>query len=420
MCIDERSLGFWALGYGRAAGRPAAVVTSSGTAVANLLPAVVEASLSGVPMLLLTADRPAELRDTAANQTIDQVGRGVESEGEQGVREGEVSKGGVEARGVWYFGWSRGWRRSHRSHGISRAFSLLTYHCAIRQILQAKIFGGFTRWFFDVPPPAPDVPGRTILTTASTAYRYSVASAPPGPVHLNLQVRRSELWGWCVTWIPCLRVHVVGVLLLLPVPVAASPASSCSKAHHCLKHHAAVAFLTGDLCNPSKPVPAIPCNPLITRSFVSRWPPWRCRGSRGPSCRAWRTGRWAAGERSSLGHWREPGAGVGPSEGQLGQNLQSPFFCMCLPPQASRTPYTAHITGNALPAAPGWQPATTPAPGSAPGMAPPSLASPHDGGDGGGPEVAALRSLLAGARRGLVVVGELIDPRDIVAAQQVR
>lgn len=75
VCIDERSLGFWALGYGRAAGRPAAVLTSSGTAVANLLPAAVEASLSGVPMLLLTADRPSELRDTAANQTIDQVGR---------------------------------------------------------------------------------------------------------------------------------------------------------------------------------------------------------------------------------------------------------------------------------------------------------------------------------------------------------
>lgn len=85
VCIDERSLGFWALGYGRAAGRPAAVVTSSGTAVANLLPAVVEASLSGVPMLLLTADRPAELRDTAANQTIDQVGRGGKSE-VKGVR----------------------------------------------------------------------------------------------------------------------------------------------------------------------------------------------------------------------------------------------------------------------------------------------------------------------------------------------
>lgn len=64
MCVDERSLGFWALGYGRASGTPAAVIVSSGTAVANLLPAVVEASLSAVPMLLLTADRPGELRDT--------------------------------------------------------------------------------------------------------------------------------------------------------------------------------------------------------------------------------------------------------------------------------------------------------------------------------------------------------------------
>lgn len=72
--LDERSAGFFALGYGRRARRPAAVVTTSGTAVANLLPSVVEASASDVPVILLTADRPRELRGADANQTIDQVG----------------------------------------------------------------------------------------------------------------------------------------------------------------------------------------------------------------------------------------------------------------------------------------------------------------------------------------------------------
>ena len=70
--FDERGTAFAALGYARATGRPAAWITTSGTAVANGLPAVVEASTDGVPMVLLTADRPSELRQTGANQTIDQ------------------------------------------------------------------------------------------------------------------------------------------------------------------------------------------------------------------------------------------------------------------------------------------------------------------------------------------------------------
>jgi 2-succinyl-5-enolpyruvyl-6-hydroxy-3-cyclohexene-1-carboxylate synthase len=72
--IDERSAGFLALGLARATGRPVPVVTTSGTAVANLHPAVLEAHHAGVPLLVLSADRPHELRGTGANQTTEQVG----------------------------------------------------------------------------------------------------------------------------------------------------------------------------------------------------------------------------------------------------------------------------------------------------------------------------------------------------------
>lgn len=105
---DERGTAFAALGHARATGVPAAWITTSGTAVANGLPAVVEAATDGVPMLLLTADRPPELRQTGANQTID----------------------------------------------------------------QPDIFGDFVRWRFDLPAPSLEVDPATVLTTVDQAvYR---------------------------------------------------------------------------------------------------------------------------------------------------------------------------------------------------------------------------------------------------------
>lgn len=70
--FDERGLGFMALGIARGSHRPVVVITTSGTAVANLYPAVVEANLLGVPLIVLSADRPIELLDNGSNQAIDQ------------------------------------------------------------------------------------------------------------------------------------------------------------------------------------------------------------------------------------------------------------------------------------------------------------------------------------------------------------
>ncbi|MDH3269944.1 MAG: 2-succinyl-5-enolpyruvyl-6-hydroxy-3-cyclohexene-1-carboxylic-acid synthase [Gemmatimonadota bacterium] len=119
--LDERSAAFFALGVGKASGRPAAVVTTSGTAVANLLPAVVEASQSGVPLLLLTADRPPRLRGADANQAIDQVG----------------------------------------------------------------IFGPYARAFHELAPPTAEGPAlRHLRGVASRAYRSAIGP-DAGPVHIN-------------------------------------------------------------------------------------------------------------------------------------------------------------------------------------------------------------------------------------------
>jgi 2-succinyl-5-enolpyruvyl-6-hydroxy-3-cyclohexene-1-carboxylate synthase len=71
--IDERTAAFYALGLAKASGRPVPVICTSGTAVANYHPAVLEASHSNIPLFVITADRPAELRRTGANQTTEQA-----------------------------------------------------------------------------------------------------------------------------------------------------------------------------------------------------------------------------------------------------------------------------------------------------------------------------------------------------------
>jgi len=70
--VDERGLGFFALGIAKKTKRPVAIITTSGTAVANLLPAIVEAHYSSIPLIICSADRPPELHQTGANQTIKQ------------------------------------------------------------------------------------------------------------------------------------------------------------------------------------------------------------------------------------------------------------------------------------------------------------------------------------------------------------
>src|SRR4029453_6256383 len=71
--VDERCAGFFAIGLAQSSDRPVAILTTSGTAAANLHPAVAEASEARVPLIVLTADRPPELRARGAGQTIDQL-----------------------------------------------------------------------------------------------------------------------------------------------------------------------------------------------------------------------------------------------------------------------------------------------------------------------------------------------------------
>ncbi len=71
--LDERSASYYALGYAKASGKPAVLICTSGTAAANYFPAIIEAKLSSIPLIIISCDRPFELRDCSAGQTIDQT-----------------------------------------------------------------------------------------------------------------------------------------------------------------------------------------------------------------------------------------------------------------------------------------------------------------------------------------------------------
>ncbi|HEX2162085.1 MAG TPA: 2-succinyl-5-enolpyruvyl-6-hydroxy-3-cyclohexene-1-carboxylic-acid synthase [Thermoleophilaceae bacterium] len=123
--IDERAAGFMALGMAKASGRPVAVTCTSGTAAANLLPAIVEAREARVPLIVLTADRPPELRDVGAGQAIDQI----------------------------------------------------------------KLFGSAAKWFVEVGNGEPGPEWATHVRALACRAWWTAGGGRPGPVHLNLPLR---------------------------------------------------------------------------------------------------------------------------------------------------------------------------------------------------------------------------------------
>jgi 2-succinyl-5-enolpyruvyl-6-hydroxy-3-cyclohexene-1-carboxylate synthase len=124
--LDERSAAYFALGRARRTGSVTPVVCTSGTAAANYHPAVIEASQARVPLLVLTADRPPELHDSGANQTVDQT----------------------------------------------------------------KLYGDAVRWFHDIGEPEPTARKLRSLRTTAARSIMTATDTPAGPVHLNFSFRK--------------------------------------------------------------------------------------------------------------------------------------------------------------------------------------------------------------------------------------
>jgi 2-succinyl-5-enolpyruvyl-6-hydroxy-3-cyclohexene-1-carboxylate synthase len=124
--LDERSAAYFALGRARRTGEVTPLICTSGTAAANYHPAVIEANRGRVPLLLLTADRPPELHDSGANQTVD----------------------------------------------------------------QEKLYGAAVRWYADLPEPEAEARKLRSLRTTTARALAEATGTPSGPVHLNCRFRK--------------------------------------------------------------------------------------------------------------------------------------------------------------------------------------------------------------------------------------